>query len=158
MELQDEKLDFWLQSNLNVLLIGAAGVGKTARVKQTFKRNKIRFKYFSAATMDPFVDFVGVPKVCKDDQGEYLEYILPKDIRDGLIEAIFLDEFNRSHKKVRNAVMELIQFKTINGRPFPRLRVVWAAINPEESEEEYQVEPLDKAQKEPLSRPGCCAI
>lgn len=147
MELRDEKLDWWLKNCLNVLFIGHAGVGKTARVKQAFERNNLRYKYFSAATMDPFVDFVGVPRVVKDDKGiEYLDYVLPKDMRDGKIEAIFMDELNRSHKKVRNAVMELIQFRTINGRPFPNLKVIWAAINPED-EDEYQVEPLDKAQK-----------
>lgn len=147
MELRQEKLDFWCRNGLNVLFIGAAGVGKTARVKETFERNKLRYKYFSAATMDPFVDFVGVPKVVKDEDGkEYLDYILPKDMRDGKIEAIFMDELNRAHKKVINAVMELIQFKSINGKPFPNLKVVWAAINPEDGEDVYHVTPLDKAQ------------
>ena len=36
MELRNEKLDFWVRNGLNVLFIGASGVGKTARVKQTF--------------------------------------------------------------------------------------------------------------------------
>lgn len=148
MELRNEKLDFWCKNGLNVLFIGAAGVGKTARVKETFERNNLRYKYFSAATMDPFCDFVGVPKVVKDEDGkEYLDYILPRDMRDGKVEAIFMDELNRAHKKVINAVMELLQFKSINGRPFPNLKVIWAAINPEDGEDVYQVTPLDKAQK-----------
>jgi len=145
-ELRDEKLDFWLKNNLNVLLIGPHGVGKTARVLDAFERAKLRYRYFSAATMDPWVDFVGIPKEVKDDKGSYLELVLPKDLRDDNIDALFFDEFNRSHKKVRNAVMELIQRKSINGRKFHNLRVVWAAINPDD-EEEYQVEPLDPAQK-----------
>lgn len=145
-ELRDEKLDFWLKNNLNVLLIGPHGVGKTARVKATFERANLKYRYFSAATMDPWVDFVGIPKEVKDDKGSYLELVLPKDLRDDSIEALFFDEFNRSHKKVRNAVMELIQFKSINGRKFNNLKVVWAAINPDD-EEEYQVEALDPAQK-----------
>lgn len=148
MQLREEKLDFWCRNGLNVLFIGASGVGKTARVKQTFERNNLRYKYFSAATMDPFCDFVGVPKAVKDENGvEYLEYILPRDMRDGKIEAIFMDELNRAHKKVINAVMELLQFKSINGRLFPNLKVIWAAINPEDGEDVYQVTPLDKAQK-----------
>lgn len=146
-ELRDEKLDFWLKNNLNVLLIGPHGVGKTARVKATFERAKLKYRYFSAATMDPWVDFVGIPKEVKDEKGSYLELVLPKDLRDDSIEALFFDEFNRSHKKVRNAVMELIQFKSINGRKFNNLKVVWAAINPEDDDGEYQVEPLDPAQK-----------
>jgi hypothetical protein len=42
--------------------------------------------------------------------------------------------------------MELIQFKSINGRKFPNLKVVWAAINPSDDDEEYDVEELDGAQ------------
>lgn len=146
-ELRDEKLDFWIQHSLNVLFIGHYGVGKTTRILDAFKRNKLKFKYFSAATMDPWCDFIGVPKVITDEGGPYLDYILPRDLRDDTIEAIYMDEFNRSHKKVRNAVMELLQFKSINGRPFNKLRLIWAAINPED-EGEYQVEALDKAQKD----------
>lgn len=146
-ELRDEKLDFWIKNNLNVLFIGHYGSGKTTRILDAFKRNNLNFKYFSAATMDPWCDFIGVPKVMSDDKGAYLDYILPRDLRDDTIEAIYMDEFNRSHKKVRNAVMELLQFKSINGRPFKNLRMIWAAINPEE-EGDYQVEVLDKAQKD----------
>ena len=54
---------------------------------------------------------------------------------------------HNSHKKVRNAVMELMQFKSINGKKFKNLRIVWAAINPED-EDEYDVERLDPAQKD----------
>jgi len=42
--------------------------------------------------------------------------------------------------------MELVQFKSINGRKFPNLKVVWAAINPSDEEQEYDVEELDGAQ------------
>lgn len=146
-ELRDEKLDFWIQNNLNVLFVGHYGAGKTTRILEAFKRQNLKFKYFSAATMDPWCDFIGVPKVITDERGPYLDYVLPRDLRDDTIEAIYMDEFNRSHKKVRNAVMELLQFKSINGRKFNNLRIIWAAINPED-EGDYQVEALDKAQKD----------
>lgn len=146
---KDEMIDFWIENKLNVLFIGRHGVGKTSMIIDGFKRNKLKYKYFSASTMDPFVDFIGVPKEVKDEKGSYLELVKPKDFRDDEVEAIFFDEFNRSHKKIRNAVMELIQFKTINGRPFPNLKIIWAAINPENDElATYDVEPLDQAQKD----------
>jgi MoxR-like ATPase len=146
-EIRDEKLDFWIRNNLNVLLIGHYGAGKTTRILDAFKRHKLKFKYFSASTMDPWCDFIGVPKVMTDERGAYLDYILPRDFRDDTIEAIYMDEFNRSHKKVRNAVMELLQFKSMNGRPFNNLRMIWASINPED-EGDYQVDALDKGQKD----------
>jgi len=140
-------LDYWIEHNLNVLLIGNHGVGKTAMVKEAFSRHSLNFKYFSAATMDPWVDFVGVPKEQQDKNGSYLELVRPKEFRDDTIEVLFFDEYNRAPKKVQNAVMELIQFKTINGRAFPNLRMVWAAINENTDDgPEYSTEDLDFAQ------------
>ena len=80
IKITNNKLDFWLKKNKNVLLIGNHGVGKTSIVMDGFERN-----------------------------------------------GIFMDEYNRTNPKVRNALMELIQFKSINGRKFPNLKVVWAA-------------------------------
>lgn len=144
----DSNIDFWIKENLNVLLRGKHGVGKTARILEAFTRNGLRYQYFSASTMDPWVDFIGVPKERLDEKGEpYLDLVRPKNFQNDEVEAIFLDEFNRSSKKVRNAVMELIQFKSINGKKFKNLKIVWAAINPEDEEvNKYDVEALDPAQ------------
>jgi hypothetical protein len=100
--------------------------------------------------LDPFVDFVGVPREEKDKSGKtFLDFVLPKHFVLGKIKAIFIDEYNRSHKKVRNATMELVQFKSINGRKFPELKAVWVGINPfteDELDQSYDVEELDPAQ------------
>lgn len=143
----DSLFDFWLKHNMNVLLEGLHGFGKTERVIETFERNGLKWRYFSASTMDPWVDFVGVPeRVDNPDGSRHLELIRPRDFEDDSIEALFFDEFNRAPKKVRNAVMELIQFKSINGRKFKNLKVVWAAINPHDEDDTYDVEKLDPAQ------------
>ncbi len=191
--IREEKLDFWIKNNLNVLFIGKHGVGKTSMVKDAYERNELRWLYFSAATMDPWVDFIGVPKenqnkmaesfeVVKqlatwdrklaiqwivsnwkmeeeaadrilnymDKMGEkvaFLDLVRPKMFAEDDVEALFFDEFNRAPKKVRNAVMELLQFKSINGKKFKNLKMVWAAINPDDDEDaEYDVEKLDPAQ------------
>jgi len=140
-----DKMRFWIENNLNVLFTGKHGIGKTARIVDLFDECKINWRYFSASTMDPWVDFIGVPKAVKLGDKEVLELIRPVEFANDEVEAIFFDEFNRSHKKVRNAVMELIQFKSINGRPFKSLRFIWAAINPDD-DETYDVEKLDPAQ------------
>lgn len=148
----DEKLDFWIKNNYNVLFIGEHGVGKTARIKEAFEKAKLKWLYFSASTLDPWVDFIGIPKEAVDAKGnKYIDLIRPKAFADDEVEAIFLDEFNRSSTKIRNAVMELIQFKSINGKKFNNLKVIWAAINPENEKDEenkYDVEKLDPAQKD----------
>jgi hypothetical protein len=144
-------LDYWIENNLNVLFEGEAGVGKTSIIVSAFKEHGLKFRTYSAATMDPFVDMIGVPREVLDADGKrYLELVRPREWENDEVEAIFIDEFNRAHKKIRNAVLELIQFKSINGRKFNNLRIVWAAINPENSEfhNEYDVETLDPAQKD----------
>lgn len=148
----DKKLDFYVGHGLNVMFVGKQGIGKSSIILDCFKRNNLKFLYFSAATMDPWVDFVGVPKERKTDDGtSFIELVRPKEIAADEVDAIFFDEFNRAPKKVRNAVMELLQFKSINGHKLNNLKIIWAAINPDEVEDEsfsFDVEKLDPAQKD----------
>ncbi len=141
---RDEQLDFWIEHGYNALFIGKHGVGKTAVIKAAMARKNLNWVYFSASTMDPWVDLVGVPVRRQDEHGEYLDLVRMRGLDK--VEAFFFDEFNRSHKKIRNAVMELIQFRSINGKKFPNLKLVWAAINPDD-DETYDVEKLDPAQR-----------
>lgn len=145
-----KKLDFYIEHQKNVLFEGLQGIGKSSIILSAFERNKLNYKYFSAPTMDPWVDFVGVPKEYIDTDGKpYLDLVRPKDILSGDIEVLFFDEFNRAPKKVRNAVMEIMQFKSINGFKLPKLKMVWAAINPDNHDNlKFDVEPLDPAQKD----------
>ena len=143
MSKETDILEHSAKNGFNVLLTGRHGVGKTALVKECFNNLGWVWKYFSASTIDPWVDLVGVPK----EKNGVLEIIRPASIDFDNVEAIFLDEYNRAPKKVRNAVMELIQFKSINGKKFPKLKVVFAAINPDDDEDlSYDVEKLDPAQ------------
>lgn len=147
--LNSKKLEKYLDSGFNVLLEGSHGIGKTAIIKEVFESKGLNWKYFSASTMDPWIDFIGVPKTVKDSNGhEFLELIKPRDFANDEVEAIFFDEFNRAPTKVMNAVMELIQFRSINGTKFKNLKVVWAAINPFDEDGTYAVEQLDPAIKD----------
>lgn len=146
--ISQQNLDFYIQNNLNVLFVGRHGTGKTSSVVEAFNRHNIKFKYFSVPTMDPWVDFVGVPVPKTEGDIEFLDLVRPKEFARDDVEAIFLDEFNRGNEKTRNAVMELLQFKSINGKKFNNLRFIWAAINPEDDISQYDVQKLDPAQKD----------
>lgn len=148
-----QKFEFWAKNNLNVLFIGKHGVGKTSMVIDEWERMGLKYLYFSASTMDPWVDFIGIPKEKKvvGENGteiSYIDLVRPLELASDTVDAIFLDELNRSPEKVRNAVMQLIQFKAINGKKFNNLKMVWGAINPEDDEKTYDVERLDPAQKD----------
>jgi hypothetical protein len=150
----NQVLDNWIKYKYNVLFHGRHGVGKTSMIFDAFKRANWElgrdFLYFSAATIDPWVDLIGVPARVKNEDGEeVLKLIRPESIHNKTIKAFFVDELNRSHKKVRNALMELIQFKSINGLKFPNLDIVWAAVNPDEDDVlKFDVEKLDPAQED----------
>lgn len=148
-----ERLKKHFNAGSNVLLTGAHGVGKTSIIKKVFEDNGLvlneSWLYFSGSTLDPWVDFIGIPKEIEYNGRKCIEIIPPKAFADeGKIQAIFIDEFNRSPSKIRNALLELCQFRSINGKKFPNLKVVWAAINPEDEENTYDVERLDPAQKD----------
>lgn len=150
------KIDFWIANNVNVMMIGKHGIGKTHIGKAAAKNAGLKFVYFSCATLDPWVDFIGIPQkktVSRDDgtgkkKVSYLEIVRPKAFAFDEVEFLFLDELNRADPKVWNAVLELIQFRSINGKKFKNLKCIWAAINPPASETgdvAYHVQELDPA-------------
>lgn len=145
----EQKLDLWIEKHYNVMLIGRHGVGKTSIVLDKWQKAGLNYLYFSAATMDPWIDLVGVPREKHDPQTgqDYIELVPPKDLALDNIDAIFFDEYNRAPEKVRNATMQFIQLKAVNGRQYKRLKMIWAAINPDENDE-YDVAKLDPAQQD----------
>lgn len=138
-----------IDNNLNLLIEGSHGVGKTEMIKEIFKANNFNYLYFSASTLDP-LDFVGIPRATQPDENgeQFLEYIRPKAFMKDNIDAIFIDEFNRSPDKVTNALMELMQFKSINGQKLYNLRFIWVAVNPFDDDSNYAVHRLDPAVKD----------
>jgi hypothetical protein len=135
----EKKLLIYAENDLNVLLIGSHGIGKSTIVKAIAERLGLRFKYYSSSTLDPFADLVGIPVPDKDKNT--INFCRPIDLEEA--EFVFFDELNRAHPRVLNTVLEIIQFKSINGTPLKNLKMVWAAINP--PGEDYQVEELDPA-------------
>lgn len=131
----------YLDHHLNVLLIGKHGVGKTQVVRESAAQKGWKVKYYSCATLDPYTDLVGVPVPEGEGKTASLNMVRPHDVDDA--DMIFFDEANRADDKVLNAILEIVQFRSINGEPLPKLKACWAAINP--PTEEYHVQELDPA-------------
>jgi hypothetical protein len=122
------------------LLIGTHGIGKSTVVKNIAEQIGIKFKYYSSSTLDPFAELIGIP--VPDKEKKVVDFYRPHDIDEA--EFVFFDELNRvTNPRVLNTVLEIIQFKSINGTPLKNLKMVWAAINP--PGDDYQVEDLDPA-------------
>ena len=142
--INSQKLEDWIKRGKNILLIGERGVGKTAAVREAFEHLGLTYLYLPGSTLDPYLDFVGLPKIQETKDGADLKFIHRKELEN--VDYLFIDEYNRAPKKVRNGCMEIIQFRTINGVPLKRLKGIIAAINPQDPDDSYDVEDLDKAQ------------
>jgi hypothetical protein len=125
----------------NILIEGGRGVGKSSITLQIAEKLGLRLKYFSAPTLDPIVDFVGIPVPVIDEGARRIVYLRPDAINQA--EIIFFDELNRAQPKTLNAVFELVQFRSINGEKLPHLRSIIGAVNP--AGERYHVQDLDPA-------------
>lgn len=129
----------YIDAELNVIITGQAGTGKTEMLMQACEELGLVVKYYSASTLDPFADLVGIP--VPNNETRKIEFWRPDDVNKAQV--IIFDELNRAEEKTKNAVFEITQFHTINGEPLPNLLCVVAAINP--VEEGYDTDELDIA-------------
>jgi len=139
MAITVQQLKQYMEASKNILIAGEAGTGKTQMLKTAADELGLTMKYYSSATLDPFADLVGIP--VPNTQTKLVEYYRPREIDEAQV--IFFDELNRADPKTINAVMEIIQFKSINGDPLRNLKCVVAAINPVDTG--YNTDELDIA-------------
>lgn len=161
----EKELDKALRTNLrvqrfgagdydNILIVGEAGIGKTARVKQWAKKNNINLVNLPASTLDP-TDLSGtITSGEPDEQGRRYAFRLPSTELNDLDKprsVLFLDEFNRARHDVRGVLLKLIQEHVIydsnvpgHYRYVPNFLFTIAAINP--SDMNYNTDQLDAAE------------
>ncbi len=139
MAITVQQLKTYMEASKNILIAGEAGTGKTEMLRTAANELGLSMKYYSSSTLDPFADLVGIP--VPDTINKLVEYYRPKEI--DAAQVIFFDELNRADPKTINAVMEIIQFRSINGEPLRNLKCVVAAINP--VDQGYNTEELDIA-------------
>jgi hypothetical protein len=143
MSVSVSQLSEYMKHGLNVLITGEAGTGKTHMLREAANKLGYTMKYYSASTLDPFTDLVGVPvpETDKETGKRSLHMVRPHDVDDA--DVIFFDEANRADSKTLNALFEIIQFRSINGEALPKLKAVVAAVNPNNGE--YKVSDFDPA-------------
>lgn len=127
---------------INIMLTGRHGTGKTEAVKALCKRHGLTLLVFSGPTMDAYTDLVGLPVTRIGADGrEVVVKIPPSGVLDA--EVILIDEPNRAEPAVLNALFELLQSRTVNGRA-SNARLVFSCINPAD-DDSYHVGQLDAA-------------
>ena len=141
----------------NVLFVGAAGTGKTARIKQWARDNNVNLVHVLASTMDD-TDLSGA--LSPDNTNGIVQRLASTEFDElGDVEdsVLFLDEFNRAVESVRGTLLTLIQDHTVpdarvkgHARFLPNFLFTVAAINP--SDGEYNTRKLDAAERSRFKR------
>lgn len=137
---------------VNLLLIGRAGVGKTAVVSQWAENNGINLIQKDAKSLDP-TDLGGI--IAKDDlhPGKAMRLSNSEfDKLDAANSVLFLDEFNRAPMDVRGSLLTLVNNHLINDadedtgvRKLKGFLFTVAAINPPNAN--YNTDALDIAER-----------
>lgn len=135
---------------VNVLLIGEAGTGKTARVFAWAKKNGINLYNVDAKTLD-ITDLGGAISPNEDKTAVNRLATTELDALNRPNSVLFLDEFNRADSNIRGTLLTLINDHQIrdareeNGyRFFPNFLFTIAAINP--PNQTYNTDELDAAE------------
>ena len=142
---------------MNLMFVGGAGVGKTARVHQWAKKNNINLLPIYAATLEA-IDASGA---LMPDMQKGRAVKLPSTLLDPLDRprsVLFLDEYNRAPQDVRAVFLNLIQKHQIPSsdkeggyREFDNLLFTVVAINPSKGGG-YHTDELDRAARNRFAR------
>lgn len=137
---------------VNLLLIGRAGVGKTAIVKKWAQDNGINLVSKDAKTLDPS-DLGGI--IARDDSNKNRATRLSNTEFDKLDKpnsVLFLDEYNRAPQDVRGSLLTLVNDHVVNDdedpsgwRKLEGFLFTVAAINPPNAN--YNTDSLDAAER-----------
>lgn len=141
----------------NLLLIGEAGTGKTARVEAWAAKHNINLVVKQAAVMDE-TDLGGCPAV--DMKAQVVRKYSTTELDNLGIEnsVLFLDELNRAPGSIQGTLLTLIQNHTVadvrskgSMKYFPTFLFTVAAINPDDMGG-YDVNEIDSAMRSRFTR------
>lgn len=107
----------------NIVVIGRRGSGKTEISKQSVAKSGSKLIYLNLSVLER-VDLGGYPDIMKAES--YVSYLLPhffKSLCEGTQECVLLlDEVDKVDQSLTAPLLEITQFKTINGTPLPNLK------------------------------------
>lgn len=110
---------FFIQSQQNLFLFGRRGVGKTHIAIQAAKECNFKVNYINLSVIER-PDLAGYPNM--NDSGDVITFkspaFLPQLLEGHRSDSIILfDEVDKAPPEVTAPLLEILQFKSINGKP-----------------------------------------
>jgi hypothetical protein len=138
LEINQKKLgemyDFAVISGSNILVFGPAGVGKTVQAIATCNNAGLKYRYLNLSVLEA-IDLMGLPTT-KGGKTVYAppEFLPEFDPNEELSEPIVLivDELDKAKDEVESPMLELFQFRSINGKQFNIQSVIATGNLPDE--------------------------
>ena len=109
---------FSIRTGGNIMIFGPAGIGKTEGAQQAVVEEQCESIYCNLSVLEA-PDIMGLPMINRETK--MTEYATPwflplKGTRKGKC-VLIVDEIDKAKPELQNPMLELFQFRTINGRP-----------------------------------------
>jgi MoxR-like ATPase len=112
-----------IQNGTNMVVFGPAGGGKTEMAIQAVKETGLKHIYVDLSVLEA-PDFIGLPTIGQSRAGgKFVEYAAPefmpcKDMQADEAEPVVMifDELDKSKPELQNPLLEVFQFRSVNGR------------------------------------------
>lgn len=124
---------FSIESGGNIMIFGAAGTGKTEMAMQAAREKDREQVYLNLSVLEA-PDLNGLPMI--DMETKLSEYATPKFLpvkgtrKQGVV--LIVDEIDKAKPELQNPMLELFQFRSINGRPMDIHSIIATGNLPEE--------------------------
>jgi hypothetical protein len=123
---------FTIKSGGNIMVFGPAGTGKTEMAQQAAAEAQREAVYLNLSVLEA-PDLMGLPMI--DQETKLSEYATPKYLplkgsRGGVV--LVVDEIDKAKPELQNPMLEIFQFRSINGRALDIHSVIATGNLPEE--------------------------
>jgi hypothetical protein len=138
MKIKDLKkaLPYLFSAKVTPLIIGAHGTGKSQTIRQLTNELGIGFVDLRLGQMADAGDILGLADFVRDAKGQAVatKFMRPTWLPTGGKGILFLDEINRAHPDILQAIFQLVLDRKIHEYTMPEGWEVVAAMNPNTDE------------------------
>lgn len=107
--------DFTVIGDNNIIVFGPSGVGKTEMAIQAAQKAKHNYVYVNLSVLEA-PDLVGLPKIVGDHTTYAPPEFLPLVEENRKKVILIVDEIDKAKDELQNPMLELFQFRSVNGR------------------------------------------